>query len=65
VTGRLVYSESLPFVIWIWKGRAKLNGRVVRAGDEFFVSHDAAAHGIEIQNAGEERWEAFSFLPVV
>lgn len=65
VTGTLAYSESLPFVMLVWKGRGTLNGHPVRAGDEFFITHDVAAHGIELTNRGKEQLEAFSFLPGV
>ncbi|HEY7087866.1 MAG TPA: hypothetical protein VH518_07225 [Tepidisphaeraceae bacterium] len=65
VSDRLVYSESLPFVILIWAGRGRLNGRTVAAGEEFFVAHDIAAHGIEIDCSGREALEAFTFLPGV
>jgi len=65
VSSRLSYSESLPFVMLIWRGRGTVNGRSFRAGDEFFVCHDAAAHGIELHNSGDELVEAFTFLPAV
>jgi hypothetical protein len=61
----LIYSESLPFVLLIWQGRGTLNGRPIRAGDEFFLSHDTAAHGIDLHNTGDDILEAFSFLPVI
>jgi mannose-6-phosphate isomerase class I len=62
---KLVYSESLPFVILIWKGSGRLAGRPVRAGDEFFVAHDVAAHGVELRSTGATSLEAFTFLPGV
>jgi hypothetical protein len=64
-TQRLIYSESLPFVLWLWHGRGTLNGRPIRAGDEFFIAHDTAAHGIDLHNTGADVLEAFSFLPVI
>jgi mannose-6-phosphate isomerase class I len=65
VSGRMLYSESLPFVLLIWRGRGKLNGRPIRAGDELFITHDLSAHGIEVQTIGPEPLEAFTFLPAV
>jgi mannose-6-phosphate isomerase class I len=65
VSRTLVYSESLPFVLFVWRGRGRLNGRPIRGGEEFFVSHHTAAHGVELTNRGDEVLETFAFLPGV
>jgi hypothetical protein len=61
----ITYRRSTPLVLWFWRGKASLNGRPARPGDEFFISCDAARGGIELQNTGPEPVEAFTFYPVV
>jgi mannose-6-phosphate isomerase class I len=63
VAGTLTYREPSPMVLWVWRGRGKLNGRAIRAGDEFFVAHSAAAGGVELRSTGSSPLELFSFLP--
>jgi mannose-6-phosphate isomerase class I len=65
VTRSLTVNENSPFTLWYWKGAGTLNGRKVRAGDEFFVTADAARNGIELTNATDELFEAFTFFPTV
>jgi hypothetical protein len=63
VSSSLSYREDRPFTLLIWKGRGKISGRAVRAGDEFFITAEAATNGVELQTTGDERLELFSFLP--
>ena len=60
----LTYSERSAISMLIWKGRGKLNGKPIRAGDEFFITSAAASTGVELHCSGEEPLEAFSFFPV-
>jgi mannose-6-phosphate isomerase class I len=65
VTRSLTYREPSPIALLVWGGRGRLRGRAVRAGDEFFVTHDTAASGIQLENMGDVMLELFSFFPVV
>jgi mannose-6-phosphate isomerase class I len=65
VTRSLIYRESSPIVLFVWRGRGKMRGRAIRAGDEFFVTRDTAASGVPLENAGDGPLELFSFFPVV
>jgi mannose-6-phosphate isomerase class I len=65
VTGSLLYSESLPFVMLVWRGHGTMNGRRIRPGDEFFIAHDTAAHGVELFPRGDVPLELFTFLPAI
>lgn len=63
INSRLTYRENQPFTLLIWQGRGKLNGRPIRAGEEFFITAGAAQAGIELESTGEQRIEAFTFFP--
>lgn len=64
VSTGLTYSECSAFSMLIWKGRGKLYGKPIRAGDEFFITSAAATAGVELQSSGDDPLEAFSFFPV-
>jgi len=58
-----------PCVIYVWRGKGKLNGRVLdgRGGpvgdaDEFFVGKDAADAGVDLTNTGDEPLVAFALF---
>jgi hypothetical protein len=61
----MTHREESAVILWVWKGRGTIDGRRVRAGDEFFVTHGAATRGLEIVNDGDEMLEAFAFFPVL
>ena len=63
MTGRMMLREDHAVSMLIWKGDCKLNGARFRAGDELFVAGGAMA-GVEIENVGGDRVEAFIFFPV-
>jgi len=63
VEKRVRYIENSAFILLIWKGAGKINGRRVRGGDEFFVTH-WAARNVDMENTGEDLLEAFSFFPL-
>jgi hypothetical protein len=62
---RMTHRETSAVILWLWKGRGSIDGRRVRAGDEFFVTHGAATRGLEIANDREEMLEAFTFFPTL
>ena len=64
VQRHLNYSENSACLLWVWKGRGTINGRRVRGGDEFFLTH-LAARNADIGNDGEEMLEAFTFFPAL
>jgi hypothetical protein len=64
VRSRATYRRTLPFGMLVWRGRGKIQGRTVRAGEEFFVADRAARSGIEIENTGDDPVELFTFWPV-
>jgi hypothetical protein len=64
VRSRITYRRELPFAMLIWRGRGRIQGRAIRAGEEFFVAHRAARSGIEIESAGRAPLELFTFWPV-
>src|SRR5438067_1690085 len=59
----LTYSERCAVSMLIWKSRGKLNGKPIRAGDEFFITSAVASAGVELQSSGDEPLEAFRFFP--
>ena len=58
-----MHRDEMPFLLWIWKGRGKINDQPLRAGDEFFVPHAVARAGIELES-DRQPIEAFTFFPV-
>jgi hypothetical protein len=65
VTRSLTHRANTPYVLWVWKGVGTINGVRARAGDEFFVAHEAARRGVEVCSTSDESFEAFTFFPVV
>jgi mannose-6-phosphate isomerase class I len=64
VNRSIKYAEEMPLVLWIWRGRGTLNGRRAARGDEFFITRETAAAGIQVRCDGDEPLEAFTFFPV-
>ncbi|MGH7179637.1 MAG: hypothetical protein ACREJC_19840 [Tepidisphaeraceae bacterium] len=65
VSSSLTYRSDRPLVLWILKGAAKVSGHRCDAGEEFFITHAAGSRGIELERCGEEKCEAFTFMPVI
>jgi hypothetical protein len=65
VSTRLTYREPSAFALLLWRGRATINVRPARAGEEYFVSARAALAGIEIANVGDGLVELFAFAPSI
>jgi hypothetical protein len=65
IRGLLAYREPTAFAMLIWRGRGKLNGRIVRPGDEFFVPAPAAGNGLELRADADQVLEAFTFFPAL
>ena len=63
VSRRFLSRESSPYALLIWRGRGKINGKSVRAGDEFFVSFEAATQVHEFQATEEGLLEVFKIFP--
>jgi mannose-6-phosphate isomerase class I len=65
VTRSFTYRETSPLVLWVFRGRGTINGRGIRAADELFVTHAAAAAGLTLRCTSGEPLEAFTFFPVL
>jgi len=63
VTGTFEMVEQQPYALLIWEGEGELDGTPVRAGDEFFITHDRARVSHLLKNTGADRLEAFKFFP--
>ncbi|MCX7777755.1 MAG: hypothetical protein N2381_06840 [Armatimonadetes bacterium] len=63
VHARFESVESSPYALFIWRGRGRLNGKAVRGGNEFFVSHMAASKPHIFESEGGEPLVAFKFFP--
>ncbi len=63
VTGVFESVERDPYALLIWRGRGKLNGKPIKAGDEFFVGYIAATQPHFFENVGGEPLEAFKLFP--
>jgi len=62
VTKRFESHERQPYALLVWKGRGRLGKHRVRAGDEFFVSYEAARAGLLVENTGTEPMVLFKFF---
>lgn len=62
VNGTFESIESDCYAFLVWRGRGKLNGRSIKAGDEFFVTYDAACQPHLFENTGSETLEVFKFF---
>ncbi len=63
VTGTFESVESEPYALLIWKGKGKLNGKPIKAGDEFFVGYIAAVNPHYFECTSSEPLEAFKLFP--
>jgi mannose-6-phosphate isomerase class I len=63
VNGAITLRERSAVAMLVWKGRGKVNGRAIRAGDEFFVTDVVMRAGVRIET--DERVELFWFFPVM
>ncbi len=63
VTKHFESVEQDPYALLIWRGRGKLNGKPIKAGDEFFVSYLAATQPHWFESTGTEPLEAFKLFP--
>lgn len=63
VTGTFEMLEQQPYAMLIWQGEGELNGKPVRAGDEFFVTESQARVPHRLKNTGTDLLEAFKFFP--
>ncbi|MCS7192060.1 MAG: hypothetical protein NZ937_03640 [Armatimonadetes bacterium] len=63
VNGTFESTEDEPYALLIWKGKGKLNGKPIKAGDEFFVSYIAAIKPHRFECFGSEPIEAFKLFP--
>ncbi len=55
--------EQRSYVMLVWEGEGELNGKPVRAGDEFFVTEKQARVPHRLRNTGMDRLETFKFFP--
>ncbi|MCS6858924.1 MAG: hypothetical protein NZT92_01230 [Abditibacteriales bacterium] len=62
VQTRFESCESDCYALLVWRGRGKLNGTSLKAGDEFFVTADAASQPHVFENTGNEVLEVFKFF---
>jgi hypothetical protein len=62
VTTRVTTIEPECYAVLIWKGAGRFGPHDVRAGDEFFVAHEAARRGITITCEDGEVLELFKFF---
>jgi hypothetical protein len=54
--------ESECYAVLVWKGKGKVGPHRVQSGDEFFVTHEAARKGINIESQGADYLELFKFF---
>ncbi len=55
--------EQQPYAMFILHGEGELNGKPVRAGDEFFITESQARVPHWLKNTGTDLLEAFKFFP--
>ncbi len=63
VTGTFESVENDPYALLIWQGKGKLDGKPVKAGDEFFVGYIAAAKPHRFECTGNEPLVVFKLFP--
>ncbi len=63
VTGMFEMLEQQPYAMLIWQGEGELNGKPVRAGEEFFVTEAQARVPHRLKNTGTDLLEVFKFFP--
>jgi hypothetical protein len=57
--------ETAPYALLVWQGEARLQGQILRTGDEAFVAHPTATAPHRFEATGSERLELFKFFPAV
>ncbi len=62
VQSRLTTIEPQCYAVLVWKGSGRFGPHRIRSGDEFFVTHDAARAGVDIERTGGESLELFKFF---
>jgi len=63
VTGTFEVKEKLPHALLVWSGRGELNGRRIKAGDEFLVGFNALEFPYRLKRLGTDVLEAFTLFP--
>lgn len=63
VTGTFESVESDPYALLVWRGKGELNGKPIKAGDEFFVGHIAATKPHLFKCTSSEPLEVFKLFP--
>jgi hypothetical protein len=63
VTGAFESTEDGPYVLLVWSGRGELNGRKIKSGDEFLLTHSAARTPQPLRRLGDEVLEVFKLFP--
>jgi NAD-dependent DNA ligase len=63
VTGTFESVENDPYALLVWKGKGKLNGKPVKAGDEFFVGYIAATKPHKFECTSNEPLVVFKLFP--
>lgn len=63
ITGSMRYSADSPLVLFVWRGRGTINGKPLRAGEEFLTTYGTARQGLEFQQTGGKLLEIFAFHP--
>jgi Phosphomannose isomerase len=63
VTGTFESVENDPYALLVWKGKGKLNGKPIKAGDEFFVGYIAAQKPHRFECTSNEPLVAFKLFP--
>jgi hypothetical protein len=63
VTGIFESVEGDPYALFVWRGKGKLNGKPIKAGDEFFVGYSAATQPHHFECVSTEPLEVFKLFP--
>lgn len=62
VTSKVTTIDSDCYAALVWKGSGRFGPHRVRSGDEFFVSHEAATRGVQVERTGGEYLEIFKLF---
>lgn len=63
VTGTFESVENDPYALLVWRGKGELNGKPIKAGDEFFVGYIAATKPHYFKRTGNDPLELFKLFP--
>ena len=63
VQRRFLSRERAPYALLVWRGRGRLNRRSIKAGQELFVSYQAARQEHEFVCSGDDVLEVFKVFP--